>query len=101
MLAFNVQRPLTFRSQAPGKQGREGIKDEEKKKKLKWQMTCSKGLAAPWVVLSAAAESREEGPSVSLRCNQGPQKADSAVIRRKTENQVTVRCAFFFFPTFK
>lgn len=96
-----MQRPLTFRSQAPGKQGREGIKDEEKKKKLKGQMTCSKGLAAPWVVLSAAAESQEEGPSVSLRCNQGPRKADSAVIRRKTENQVTVRCAFFFFPTFK
>jgi hypothetical protein len=62
MLAFGVQRPLTIRSQAPGEQGREVIEDEGKKKKLKGQMTRSKGLAAPQVVLSAAAEEPGGGP---------------------------------------
>ena len=103
MLAFGVQRPLIFRSQAPGEQGREVIEDEGKKKKLKGQMTRSKGLAAPQVVLSTAAEERGGGPlGLSRRCNQGPRQADSAVTRHRTENQVTARCAFFFFlPTFK
>ena len=66
-LAFCVQRPLTFRSQAPGEQGRESIENEKKKKKLKGQMARNQGLAAPQVVLSARQlRSREEGPSVRL-----------------------------------
>nr|CAI9698793.1 unnamed protein product [Rangifer tarandus platyrhynchus] len=92
-MALGAVVPLTFRSQAPGEQGREGIEDEKKKKKLKGQMTRNKGLAAPQVVLSARQlRSREEGPlgrSLSRRCDQGPgrQALRSPDAERKTRSQ--------------